>query len=596
VRKSFYIIIALLIGCQPPAPEAREGDPANDIEKYDANVEIQNARRAPLEPIDIPVPTPALPSPSPEPTPTPVPVPLPVPVPVPTPVPTPIPVPVPVPTPPTIPAILVPANEQGKPSANVFQCTAVVPNSSNNQGSGLQSCIDACASVNSVCKTLVFLPGVYVTNRSLNVNKEMVLRTKGLFEESSVACYADTVVDSAKCATIKAAKELVYRTDAGDEGGLLVIQPPAGQSTVSNVRVHHMIFDGNSKERWQQSRALQFPSFGYPCSFSNCANIKIKFCDNCGVYKSASVNGPGGLANAIFDSNEVSFVQNLSANHGGIPLSPNFGPIYWGNMPEAGISVGGNGLEIVAHTRDMKINIADNLVVDATDGGIVVATDPGRTIVGNVSSNKLLMRNNMMSGAMLLLYGRGSFGNILFGAEPNPSKTLLVYGNFIDCDNGGVAMPNGARVRKCPFGIQLGWHLWSSISPVVANARQTGGRIWGNEIWNAQVGINIDGAGSEQEPLSVLDNRVGGNTGLYFNKSPEVVTGNDAVLNSPFDENSGWKREAGNSIRQLGAHRYKANDVPPHWWGALDTSSFVGGDCYTGACGTPNKMPPKVAP
>jgi hypothetical protein len=116
---------------------------------------------------------------------------------------------------------------------------------------------------------------------------------------------------------------------------------------------------------------------------------------------------------------------------------------------------------------------------------------------------------------------------------------LLIQNNEIR-GNGPSGIPFTANRKKILIGIELGAHPWvKAATPVteyydddgryqsydLKKMTFRGGRITNNRIWDAQVGVNIAGAGTADSPTYVFENYVMPGTttapGIAFNHSCE---------------------------------------------------------------------------
>ena len=102
-----------------------------------------------------------------------------------------------------------------------------------------------------------------------------------------------------------------------------------------------------------------------------------------------------------------------------------------------------------------------------------------------VRDNEILHTNVATFAGLMLDNFNGTSSGDFTGSE--------VSNNVISC---------GALL--CDFGINLGPHAWY-LSPHI-----TGGAVHDNTVTNAKIGLNIDGAGTAQNPIVVYSNSLSG--------------------------------------------------------------------------------------
>jgi hypothetical protein len=126
--------------------------------------------------------------------------------------------------------------------------------------------------------------------------------------------------------------------------------------------------------------------------------------------------------------------------------------------------------------------ILDNLFADNSDVGLIVGQGPRAYIARNQ-----LTQFRQHAFAVLMLH---NFNNNDLNARGD-FRGAVITANRIECGLPG-----------CGFGIELGPHPWDLSRNIV------GGEVTGNVVSGAGIGINIDGAGTRDEPIFVYANTV----------------------------------------------------------------------------------------
>ncbi len=406
----------------------------------------------------------------------------------------------------------------------------------------IQACLDAM----DPSDTLELPPGVYRIDRPLVISKPVVLTTRGLADSTEpIASPPSAAYNARSYATLKAAPVLTfgnYRPHRDQDRGMLCVRPSDDQDLLADVHIHHLILDGNSRTRRE--------AFGNTrtCDQFNCTNINAQRCRDLhfrhNVSTDACTGGNDPYANLFVDTPGLKLYGNLFFRNGDVPIGWN-APDYLSSTAVHVLAT--NNLEIQASSIDVHdLVVAENLVYDPSNLGIVLRPGAGRTMTGEVARNEIKQLRNMNWGPALLLYGRGSFGD---GLRQDSRTTLLVHGNRIDGNADGAVIPGTrTRLRMASFGIQIGTRPYGP-NPDSLSWRIEGGRIYANSIDNTQVGINVDGAGTAASPVVVVDNVVGSGVGQAFNKAPKVegdpFSGNVIIANEILVTEGGRTRQSG---------------------------------------------------
>ncbi|WP_435005084.1 hypothetical protein P12x_002975 [Tundrisphaera lichenicola] len=437
-------------------------------------------------------------------------------------------------------------------------------------GTGLEDAtaqIQALIDLTPVNGTLELPRGTYLVSKPIVISKPMTLTTRG---SSGLRQSADPLaggsLDLAGYATLKASPSLVFGffyPPRDQDKGLLIVRPPEGQDTLSGVHIRHIALDGNGVNRGTDR---------FSNDQMNCSNLNMRRTDNSSFTDSVSFHAVGRgwdpYAHIFVDCTNLKIDDNLLLENGESSIGPS-GPEYNGS------NFATNTLEVRAETRDVRVEIKRNRVYDSTILGIVVQTSAGRTMTGEVAYNVIRQFRSMSYGVGLELYGDGSFGN---GRLQNPRTTLLVHHNLIDGNAGAATIPGtSTRLRQIPYGLMIGVGPFGNPpeNGVDVQAWQIkGGRIYRNEIRNVQVGVNVDQAGTVASPTYVLDNTVGGSTGLAFNKAPQNLPGYPLNV---IVTNQSTVRDRQGKVRQTGKAKLFADNQRPASWSDLFTRGSVGG-------------------
>jgi hypothetical protein len=282
---------------------------------------------------------------------------------------------------------------------------------------------------------------------TFRLERQVLIRTPVTLRTRGVAGrFATCRTRPDTCATLVAAPDFT-----GD-GGLLRIESTAA------VRLEHLVIDGNRAARLQSAAAAA-------CAAGNNRqgyNASLEGCRDCALLDLVSLNALCGtgfewtgararIELSTFDQNGDSSRRNLWAD----------------------------GLTALYVPESV---IVDNVFTDNSDIGLIVGHAPRSLIARN---RIVQQRQHAFAGLMLDNFNSGDL------AVRGDFRGATITGNTVDC---------GAF--RCGFGINLGPHAWYDSPSIV------GGEVLGNRVTGANVGINIDGAGTTTSPIAVYGNTV----------------------------------------------------------------------------------------
>jgi parallel beta-helix repeat protein len=305
-------------------------------------------------------------------------------------------------------------------SAEICAGVSVDLTGATDASAGLQQCVNATPSGG----TLEIPAGVYRMNGQLSITQAITLRTQGT--NGAPPCLGLAT----RCAVLRAAPDL-YAVS-----GILKV------ASTSGVTVDHVILDGNREARLGTMAADDCITFAN--NRATAFNAQFIACTNCAFTNGGSINALCGTALG-WDGDGASIQGNTIRDNGD-----------HSNRVCDGITVGSSA----------NVNVFDNLIVDATDIGIILGNAPGGTIAGNAVIQHVRVG---YAGLMIDNFNNSTAGNF---------DGFSMSGNTVDCN------------LLCDFGIQVGPHPW------YLSAHISGGTVTGNAIRNAPIGVNIDGAGS----------------------------------------------------------------------------------------------------
>jgi hypothetical protein len=155
-----------------------------------------------------------------------------------------------------------------------------------------------------------------------------------------------------------------------------------------------------------------------------------------------------------------------------------YGSVFRNNGQNAVRNMWADGLTLLSSNDSLVMN---NLFVDNSDIDFVCGGARG----GLFYNNTIRQQTQVAFGGLML----DNFN----GTQPGDFTDAYVYQNAIDCTS-----------QRCHFGINLGPHAWYQSRNIV------GGTIAENTVINARQGLNVDGAGTADNPIVVYGNQVYG--------------------------------------------------------------------------------------
>lgn len=331
-------------------------------------------------------------------------------------------------------------------AAVVTLCPGVTADSSGQQPAtaAFQTCIDS----TKAGGTLEIPAGTYLINGRVLITKPITLRTAGT-ADSTDTCETPGM----NCAVLLAAPDLYV------VAGFLRAcdaDPMTGACReIANLTLDHLVLDGNRAARQDSAAANECRAgrngYGFNASVHNCRACLFTY--------SVSKNALCGTG-LEYSGHDAGLWGNVFRNNGQNPSA----------------SLWSDGLTV--HWSDRAV-ITDNRFIDNTD--IHFIAGGGREAL--FANNTVTQQTQLAFGGVML----DNFNN----STPGDFSGALVTGNVIDCGP-----------HLCHFGINLGPHAWYLSRNI------TGGTVAGNVVTNARQGINIDGAGTADNPIVVYDNDV----------------------------------------------------------------------------------------
>ena len=266
-----------------------------------------------------------------------------------------------------------------------------------------------------------------------------------------------------RCAILMAAPDLF------DRYGLLLVH------TASNVLLEHLVLDGNRAARVSSAAARS-------CQARSTApgvNAAVIGCVRCALDDVVSRNALCG--SGMVWSGAEALIRRSEFRANGDATSHRM----WAD-----------GLTVL-YAPDSEIR--DNQFVDNSDIGLII----GHAARSRVEGNVIVQRTQKAFAGLMLdnfdsnnLAARGDF------------RGAVITDNTIDCGPGLL----------CVFGIQVGSGPWYRARSIF------GGTVYGNEVRQAKVGINVDGAGVRLAPIAIFANRVtGAPEDAYFSSCDKPI-------------------------------------------------------------------------
>ena len=249
-----------------------------------------------------------------------------------------------------------------------------------------------------------------------------------------------------RCATLFAAPDLAVR-----EGFLAV-------RNTRNVGIEHVVLDGNRTARLGSPAANICASgsdnrYGY--------NLSVIGCTDCWFLYGVSQNTLCGTSLEWIGAN--AFI---------------YGSVFRNNGQNAVRNMWADGLTLLNSDGAL---VMDNLFVDNSD----IAFVAGGTRAGLFYNNTIRQATQVAFGGLML----DNFN----ATQPGDFTDTYVIENTVDC-----------TAQRCHFGINLGPHPWYLSRNI------TGGTVAFNRVFNARQGLNVDGAGTADNPIIVYGNQVTG--------------------------------------------------------------------------------------
>lgn len=249
-----------------------------------------------------------------------------------------------------------------------------------------------------------------------------------------------------RCATLRAAPDLYVRL------GFLAVQ------NTREVVLDHIALDGNRAARLSSEaaglcRTLSDTRYGY--------NLSVHGCTNCWFTYSLTENTLCGTGLEW-------------TGHGAVI----YGSVFRNNGQNSVRNMWADGLTLLNSNDSV---VTDNLFLDNSDIGFVC----GGARNGFFSNNTIRQQAQVSFGGLML----DNFN----ASQPGDFTDALVLENTVDCTD-----------QRCHFGINLGPHAWYLSRNI------TGGTVAYNTVRNARQGLNIDGAGTADNPIIVFGNDVSG--------------------------------------------------------------------------------------
>lgn len=250
------------------------------------------------------------------------------------------------------------------------------------------------------------------------------------------------------CATLKALPSF----NSGG-GGFLVAQNASG------VTIDHIVLDGNRAGRLQSPAAAECAKevpganrWGFNARMSNCSGCRFTY--------NVSKNALCGTA-LEFSGHDATISNNAFHDNG-----QNSARLMWAD-----------GLTVIYSDRAV---ITNNTLGNNSDVALILGGGRG----AYVANNQITQFGQVaFAGLMLFNFENQSAGDF---------TDAVVTQNRIDCGSN----------RNCHFGIMLGPHPWNPSLQIA------GGTVYANTVFNALQGINVEGAGTAANPLTLYNNIV----------------------------------------------------------------------------------------
>ena len=228
----------------------------------------------------------------------------------------------------------------------------------------------------------------------------------------------------------------------------------------SNVVLDHLIIDGNRNARLSGAASATCQS---TAAGSNRAgtNIFVSGCSNCSFTKSVTREALCGTGLSWVGDGAI-ITNSVVRNNGNGVINR-----LWAD-----------GLTLLKSNNAIVTN---NLFVNNSDVSLILGGSTNSTVTGNT----IQQTDRVVFAAFML----SNFQD----TQPGIFTGTTIANNTISCGN-----------FWCDFGIMLGHHPWLVSSNVV------GGTVHNNSVANAWQPINIEGAGTLSNPITVYSNSISG--------------------------------------------------------------------------------------
>jgi hypothetical protein len=256
--------------------------------------------------------------------------------------------------------------------------------------------------------------------------------------------------DAAACGVAGAPACATLRADANllVERGFVVLED-------ADVTLDHLVIDGNRQARLASAAAHSCATGTNGPGF----NARAAGCTHCALRMSMSINALCGTG-FEWTGGDAFIGGNLVRDNGDHTTR---------NMWADGITI----------TNTQNAQVVANYFLDNSDVDLILGSNRG----GAVTQNTIVHgRQDSFAGLMLDNFD---------GTAPGDFVDASVTANTIECSG------------RCDYGIQLGPHPWYPS----ANIR--GGTVAGNTVTGARMGIDADGAGTADAPITITGNDVG---------------------------------------------------------------------------------------
>ena len=344
-----------------------------------------------------------------------------------------------------------------KATTDVTICPGVMADPSGNRSAS--AAIAQCVANTADGKELELPVGNYRMTSQLVLSKAITLRTKGS-ANLTTACGLNM-----PCAA------LVADANFNAKGGVVVTTPK-----VSGVKLDHIIIDGNRSARIgsdayyackdvdKVTKAQKVPADPNANRWGFNVNFEAG-CTNCAMTYSASNNALCGTGVAWLGDNAL-ILSSRFMNNG-----DNGDSRMWAD-----------GLTLL---QSSNARVEGNTFTDNSDIGFIYGGGTNSTVRYNY-----VVQKKMRAFAGLML---DNFGPNAAGTDSNTS------GDF----RGTTIGPNSIICDNCYFGVNIGPHPWYLSKNLI------GGSFTSNSISGGYINLNVDGAGTAANPMTIAGNTLG---------------------------------------------------------------------------------------